>query len=138
MTESTRVGPKGTDDRDARALAIDVARALADGRCEDVVIIDVRELSQVTDYLVMATGTSDRQMRSAADDAEEVGKETGHTVFGRSVDQASTWIILDFVDVVTHIFEPNTRAYYDLETLWGEGPRVEWGDGRRRPGRAGV
>lgn len=138
MTDAARVGPQATDDRDARALAVDVARTLHDSRCEDVVVIDVRELSQVTDYLVVATGTSDRQMRSAADDAEEIAEETGHKAFGRSVDAASTWIILDFVDVVTHIFEPNTRAYYDLETLWGEGPQVDWGDGRRGPRTPGL
>jgi ribosome-associated protein len=138
MTDAERP-PRSQDDAGtARALAIEVARAVHGARCDDVMVIDVREISQVTNYLVIATGTSDRQMRSAADDAEEVARQTGHRLFGRSADTASTWIVLDFVDVVTHIFEPNARAYYDLETLWGEGPRVEWSDGRPRPGAGGV
>lgn len=136
MPDDQRPLKSEPDSERARALAVSIARALHDARCEDVVIIDVRELSQVTNYLVVATGTSDRQMRSAADDAEEAAAETGDRLFGSNADDASTWIVLDFVDVVTHIFEPNTRAYYDLETLWGDGPRVVWGDGRRRPGSA--
>jgi ribosome-associated protein len=111
---------------EARRLAVDAARALADAKCEDIEVIDVSELSQVMNFLVIATGTSDRQMRSAADDAKEAAEDLGERVFGRSADPAATWIVMDFVDVVVHIFEPNARAYYDLETLWGDGPRVSW------------
>lgn len=117
---------------DARRLAVDAARALVDAKCEDIEVIDVSELSQVMNFLVVATGTSDRQMRSAADDAKEAAEALGEHVFGRSADPAATWIVMDFVDVVVHIFEPNARAYYDLETLWGDGPRVSW----RRDGEA--
>lgn len=136
MTDEPRPRRSEPASERAQALAVSIARALHDARCEDVVVIDVREISQVTNYLVLASGASDRQMRSAADDSVEAAGETGDRLFGRSADEASTWIVMDFVDVVAHIFEPNTRAYYDLETLWGDGPRVEWGDGRRRPGAA--
>ena len=110
----------------ARRVAVDIARALSDAKCDDVVVTDVGDLSQVMNFLVVASGTSDRQMRSAADDAKDAAEAMGERLFGKSVDAAATWIVMDFVDVVAHIFEPNARAYYDLETLWGDGERVAW------------
>jgi ribosome-associated protein len=111
---------------DARATAIVMARAAADARCEDVAVIDVRGLSQLTDYIVIASGTSDRQMRTAAEDAVEAAEESGERVFGVSADDGAHWIVVDLVDVVLHLFEPAARAHYDLESLWGDGPRVRW------------
>ncbi|MBX3357199.1 MAG: ribosome silencing factor [Phycisphaeraceae bacterium] len=128
----------------AKALAIDAARMLHDDKCEDVVVLDVRRLSQVSDFLVIGSGSSDRQMRSAADDVAKAAAQTGSSVFGRSIDDRTTWIVLDMVDVVVHIFEPNVRAHYDLEMLWGEAERVAWeraGDGSKVAGnrdRAGL
>jgi ribosome-associated protein len=109
-----------------RAFAIDVARMLADDRCEDVQVLDVTGLSQVSDFIIIASGTSDRQMRSAGDDAEKVGETHGWKSFRRHDDERTTWIVVDFVDVVVHVFEPNTRAHYDLEMLWADAPRIEW------------
>lgn len=127
MTEADRTEPAATERLgQAERVAIDVARALEDAKCDDILVIDVTDLSQVMDRLVIASGTSDRQMRSAAEDAAEAAEALGESVFGRSEDAASTWIIIDLVDVVVHIFEPNARAFYDLETLWGDGPRVHW------------
>ncbi|MGD9688784.1 MAG: ribosome silencing factor [Phycisphaerales bacterium] len=113
----------------ARAFAIEAARALDDDKCEDVALLDVRGLSQLCDFIVIGSGSSDRQMRSAADEVAGVGKEMGHAAVRRNVDERTTWYVCDFVDVVVHVFEPNTRAYYDIEMMWGDAPRVEW----RRP-----
>lgn len=110
----------------ARACAIETARSLADDKCTDVVALDVSGLSQVCDYIVIASGTSDRQMRAAAQHAEEAAEALGFPLFRRSIDDRSTWIALDFVDCVVHVFEPNTRAQYDLEMLWGDAQVVEW------------
>ncbi len=132
---STAVG----DDAKIRQFAIEVARLVQDDKCEDVLVLDVRKLSQVSDYIVIATGTSDRQIKSVQHHAIELGEEQGNPVFGASGDEASTWVIADFVDVVLHLFEPNTRAYYDLETLWGDAARIAWerqGDASRN--RAGL
>jgi ribosome-associated protein len=96
------------------------------------VVLDLRGLSQVTDFVVIGTGTSDRQMRSVLDHVEELGGKAGFTAFKRSVDARSTWILVDFVDVIVHLFEPNTRAHYDLEMLWGDAKRPAW----ERPGQA--
>ncbi len=115
-----------TQTADARAFAIEAARLLDDEKCEDVVIIDVRGLSQVTDYLVIGSGTSERQMRSVLLHVEEQGRAMGFPAFRSHADARSTWLLADCVDVVVHLFEVNARAYYDLEMLWGDGTRVEW------------
>ncbi|HPO92726.1 MAG TPA: ribosome silencing factor [Phycisphaerales bacterium] len=137
-TEHRRFPTRSTSDPDAmRRFAIEAARMLADDRCEDVLCLDVRSLSQVSDYIVIASGTSDRQMRGAADDIERLADQHQFRVFRRSQDDRATWIVLDCVDIVVHIFEPNTRAHYDLEMLWGDAERVTWereGGGIRVPG----
>jgi ribosome-associated protein len=116
---------KVTPDK-SEAFAIDVARMIRDDKCEDVVVLDVRGRSPVTDFLVIGSGTSDRQMRSVLQHVEDYGAKTGNDVVRRSVDDRATWILADFVDVVVHLFEPNTRAHYDLEMLWGDSKRVAW------------
>jgi ribosome-associated protein len=128
---------------DARAFAIEAARMLDDEKCTDVTVIDVRGLSQVTDYLVIGSGTSERQMRSVLLHVEERGAALGFAAFRSQADARSNWLLADCVDVVIHLFEPNARAYYDLEMLWGDGARVEWArpagaaaPGKRRSARA--
>ncbi len=115
-----------TDPAKIRAFAIEVARLCADNNCEDVVLLDVAGLSQLSDYIIIASGTSDRQMRSTVDDLEKLGVREQYTLFRRHADDRTTWIVADFVDVVAHVFEPNTRAHYDLEMLWSDAKRVNW------------
>lgn len=115
-----------SDPAKIREFAVEAARMLQDDKCDDILCLDVRELSQVSDYIVIATGSSDRQMQSAADDVKKLAVESGYGIFRRSDDERATWIVLDCVDVVVHIFEPNTRAHYDLEMLWGDAERVKW------------
>jgi ribosome-associated protein len=109
-----------------RAFAIDVARALADDKCTDLVVLDVRNLSSLSDYIVVGSGTSDRQMHFAIKNIIEMAGTQGHQVARTSSDERKTWLIADFVDVIIHLFEPNTRAHYDIEMLWGDAPRLEW------------
>ena len=115
--------------RATRKFAVDAARLLKDLHGEDILVLDVRGRSDVTDYLVLATGTSDRQVRSVADDIRELAAAAGLPGFGRHGDASAQWVALDFVDVVVHLFDPAARAHYDLEMLWGDAPRVVW---RRR------
>jgi ribosome-associated protein len=124
--------PAHADSSDSNALAVVVAHALEDAKCFDITLLDVRSLSQVTDYIIIASGTSDRQMRTAIRDAEETAELKGRGIFGRSSDPAATWLLVDLVDIVVHVFEPNTRAFFDLETLWGDAPRVDWEPRRRQ------
>lgn len=114
------------DPEKIRQLALEAARLCSDDRCTDVIVLDVRDLSQVTDYIVIGTGTSDRQMRAVLDHVEQLGASMGFPVFRVSRDDRDVWLLADFVDVVVHLFEPNARAHYDLEMLWGDAPRAEW------------
>jgi ribosome-associated protein len=93
----------------------------------------------MTDFLLIASGTSDRQMRSVLQHSEELGEKLGYRAVRSTSDDRATWLLADFVDVIVHLFEPNTRAHYDLEMMWGDSPRVAW----ERPGthsrdRAGL
>lgn len=124
---------------EARRFAIDAARMAYDDKCSDIVLMDVRGLSQVTDYIVIGTGTSERQMRSVLKHIEEMGAAAGFPAFRTNADERAMWLLSDFVNVMVHLFEPNTRAHYDLEMLWGDAPRIDWErpDQRRRD-RAGL
>jgi ribosome-associated protein len=118
--------PAAPDTARARAFAIDAARTLVDNKCEHIVVLNVSAISQVTDFIVIASGTSNRQMAAALHHVQEVGEQQGHTCFRTSSDDNSLWLLADFVDVVVHVFEPNTRAHYDLEMLWGDAEKVAW------------
>jgi ribosome-associated protein len=113
-------------DSEGLTFATEAARLVRDDKCDDVVLLDVRDLSQVSDFIIIGSGTSDRQMHSALRHVEELGKGRGMPAYRSSADDRSTWLLIDFVDVVVHLFEPNTRAHYDLEMLWGDAPRLEW------------
>ncbi|MEX0655674.1 MAG: ribosome silencing factor [Phycisphaeraceae bacterium] len=116
----------GRDGQATQDFAIDTARLLADSHCEDVVIFDVTGLSELTNYIIIATGTSDRQIKSLAGHVNEVAREHDFDRYGSDRDEASTWLALDYVDVMVHLFAPATRAHYDLEMLWGDAPRIAW------------
>jgi ribosome-associated protein len=126
-----------SDPESTRQFAIDIARTLADSKCSDVILLDVRGRSQVTDYVIIGSGTSQRQMRAAAQDIEDVGKARGQHPFRTNADQSSTWIVVDFVEIVAHLFEPDQRLYYDLELLHADGKHIEWRrpEGELPPGR---
>jgi ribosome-associated protein len=106
-----------------------MARTLADSKCTELVLLDVRGRSQVCDYVIISSGTSQRQMRAAAQELEDLGKSRGQHPYRTNADDGSTWIVVDFVEIVAHLFEPDQRLYYDLELLHADGKRVDW----RRP-----
>jgi ribosome-associated protein len=137
-TKPDRVSWSTTDPAATHRFAVELARLAADDKCENIVLLDVRDLSQVTDYIIIATGTSERQMHSVLQHVAELGEGRGFPVFRSSQDDRSTWLLADFVDIVVHLFDANTRAHYDLEMLWGDAPRLEWqrpeAPGRNRAG----
>ena len=114
------------DQKQLRSFAIEAARMMADRHCEDVLLLDVRTLSQVCDYVLIGTGTSDRQMKSLAQELQELGETHQNRVFRSSGDAAYTWIVIDFIDLVAHLFEPGLRTHYDLEGLWSDAGIVPW------------
>jgi len=95
-------------------------------KCEDVVVLDVSGQSPVCDFIVVASGTSVRQMKSVAQALEDLGKELGNKVYRSNRDTGTTWIVADFVETVVHLFEADQRLYYDIEALWQSGSKVDW------------
>ncbi len=118
--------PGSVSNGSAVQFAIELARIAHDNKSEDVIALDLREISPVTDIVVIATGTSDRQMRAVADQTVAYGRKMGERPYGFSGYEAAAWILVDFVDVVFHVFARTYRDYYDLELLWGDAPRIEW------------
>jgi ribosome-associated protein len=117
-------------DDSSRAFAVEAAQLLHDDKCEDVLVLDLRGQSQITDYFVIGTGTSQRQMRSAGMHVEKLAQEQGIGVFSTNLGERDTsWFILDIAGSIVHLFESHTRGFYDLEMLWGDAERVDW----RRP-----
>jgi len=112
--------------RQAKAFAVAAAKVAVSRHCNDIVVLDLRGISPATDYFVIVTGTSDRQMRTVADEIREAAKSKGLGLFGRAGYEQARWILLDFVDVVVHIFDEPYRDYYDLELLWGDAKRIDY------------
>lgn len=108
----------------AKTFALAAAKVAAERHCSEIAVLDLRDMSPATDYFVIATGTSDRQMRTVADEISVMAKEQGLQRFGRAGYEQARWILLDYVDVVIHIFDAEYRNYYDLELLWGDAERL--------------
>lgn len=111
---------------EAEQFAIAAAKLLDDYDCADIRVLDVRSTSPLTYYLVIASGTSDRMLRSLTKQVAGLGEQQGFERFGDDKDEAATWMVADFVEVMVHLFEPNTRGHYDLEMLWGDSPEINW------------
>ncbi len=111
---------------DSRKLA-QLCRDLADNKkAENIVILDVRKISSVTDYFVIASGSSEPHLRAITD--EIVGKlRSEHGLRPRAVEGASQtpWRVLDFIDVIVHVMRADIREKYDLESLWGDAPKIK-------------
>ena len=112
---------------DSRATAVAAAQAAAAKQASDIVILDVRELIVITDYFVIASGSSDRQVRTLVEEVEKAVRERlDRKPVRREGEDGWQWVLLDYVDVVVHVFADEQREYYDLERLWGDAPRIEW------------
>jgi len=111
---------------DSRKLAL-LCREFADNKkAEDIVILDVRKLSSVTDFFVIASGTSEPHLRAIIDEVTDKLREE-HAVRPRAVDGSThaAWVVLDYFDVIVHVMRADVRERYDLESLWGDAPRVK-------------
>jgi ribosome-associated protein len=112
---------------DARRLAIVAARAADDKGAEDIVILEVGDVLVVADEFVVASAPNDRQVRAIVDEVERQVAEAGLSkplrVEGRD---ERTWVLLDYGDVVVHVFLREVREYYELERLWADVPQIEW------------
>jgi len=108
----------------ARNFALEAARLAANTRCHNVVVLDLQGLSPVCDFFILASGTSARQMRTVADEITELGEKRDFKALSQTGYEGESWILVDFVDVVLHLFSDDSRAFYDLDNLWGDAKRV--------------
>ena len=135
---STRTGSTlaGDDDTGARltALAPDASRratiaaqAAADKKGTEIVVIDVGEIISITEMFVLVSATNPRQVKTIAEEVEVALKASG-SAGPRSVEglDDATWVLMDFGDVIVHVFQAETRDYYDLDRLWADAPAVAW------------
>ena len=110
---------------EAKKLAL-LCRELADNRkAEDLLVLDVRKISSVTDYFVIASGTSEPHLRAISEEIiDKLADEHGIKPHRDDGSVAGGWLVLDFFDVIVHIMRADARQHYDLESLWGDAPKV--------------
>jgi ribosome-associated protein len=102
------------------------ARAAADKQAEDIVVLDVGSIIVITDFFVICTAGSQRQIRTVIDAIEESVRGLGAKPVRREGEAEAGWWLLDYIDVVVHVFGTEEREYYSLERLWSDAPHVEW------------
>ena len=117
----TKRTPAGSLDR-----ALLAARTAEENRGAEIVLLDMRELTSLFDFFVIASGTSRRQLHAMSEEIDRVLAAEGDLRLGIEGYGESRWILLDYGDVVVHLFDPETRAYYALEQLWGRAKRVPY------------
>jgi ribosome-associated protein len=110
----------------SKTKALYCARASLDHKAMDLVILQVKNHSSVTDYFVICSGNSDRQVKAIAVHIEEKLKTKGFVPLGVEGKREGRWILMDYGDVVVHIFYQPVREFYELERLWSEAPRLPW------------
>lgn len=98
----------------------------------DPVLYDVRELTSITDYFIITSGSSSRQVQTIAKHVTRRMREEGIKVYGIEGEQQGQWVLIDYNDVVIHVFYQPVREFYDLEGLWAEAPRIEPDEASRR------
>lgn len=119
---------RSEDSARSREIALAAARAAAAKQADDVAILDVHELIVITDYFVICSGSTDRQVRTIVEEVETALRELEQRPVRREGETEGRWVLLDYVDVVVHVFAEEERDYYDLERLWRDAPRVTWND----------
>lgn len=107
-------------------LALAAAQTAADNRGQNIALLDLREITPVFDYFVIVTGTSGRQLRAMSEEIDNVlEKQLGDKRLSVEGWQESKWVLLDYGSVVIHMFDAETRKFYDLENLWGAAKRID-------------
>jgi len=117
---------EGKNATSAQQRAEMVAAAASDGKAEEIVILDLRGLSNITDFFVILSGTSQTHLKSLGkrieDEMAKIGLKPGNIEGNRG----TGWMVFDYGSVIIHAMTPETRRTYDLERLWGDAPRTEW------------
>ena len=132
METSRDFAPSRTKDKKRRSLtpvrmlARHAVDAVLSKKALDIVVLDMRAVSGVADYFVICTGESDLQVKAIHEAVEDtIREQCEERPWHREGQEHRQWVLLDYVDLVVHVFNPEKRAYYDLERLWGDAPREE-------------
>lgn len=136
MAQQSVQQPSGRVSGESRSLelALAAARTADENRGTDIVILDTRELTPIFDYFVLATGTSRRQLHAISESIDDtLEKDLGDHRMGIEGYDEANWILLDYGNVVIHIFTDESRQYYDLEQLWCEAVNVPFQPHEREP-----
>lgn len=102
-----------------------VLSTLEDAKAQSVISIDVRTVTDITDYMVIASGTSSRHVKSVADRVASTLRDAGAKALGREGEDEGEWVLVDFGDVILHVMQPAIREHYQLEKLWGHDAEAE-------------
>ena len=102
-----------------------VVAALEDIKAQDIVRLDVREMTTVTDWMIVASGTSNRHVAALVENVAEKAKAAGHKPIGIEGEQGAEWVLLDLQDALVHVMLPKVREFYNLEKLWSIRPSAE-------------
>jgi len=120
--------------RDPRraSLALDRARACAriadDNKGRDILVLDLRQTTPLVDFFVIVTAGSRRQSRAMASEIDQAMKKLGEAKLGLEGSEEGRWTLIDYGDFVVHVFSPDDRAFYALEEIWGDAPKLDWQD----------
>ena len=109
---------------DSKQLAGNITSFIFNKKGFDVKILDLRQLTAMADYFVICSADSDTQVRAISDEIDKNLKEEGIRLWHKEGYKGLNWVLLDYVDVVVHIFKKDVRTYYNLERLWGDAPLV--------------
>ncbi|MBQ6587892.1 MAG: ribosome silencing factor [Butyrivibrio sp.] len=108
----------------SKKMALMAVDALEDRKGEDVRVIDISEISTLADYFIIAGGTNINQVQAMADNVQEVLGRAGHMTKNGEGYEAGNWILLDFGDIIVHVFDNENRLFYDLERIWRDGKTI--------------
>jgi ribosome-associated protein len=109
----------------AEGKAAFTSRIAADKKAMDVVVLDMRDASSITDYFLICSGGSERQVQAIADAIDEQLTQSGIESLGVEGYREGRWILMDYGDVIVHVFSQETREFYDLERLWANAAKIE-------------
>lgn len=125
MNTATAVAPSTSP---ARALdrAVQCAGVAEDNKARDILVLDMRKLTPLYDFFILATGTSRRQIHTVTEEIDAYMRSQGEKRLGIEGFVDSRWVVQDYGDIVVHVFDAETRIYYGLEEFWADAPRVDW------------
>lgn len=112
----------------SRKMARIAWNALNDKKGEDIKIIDITGISVLADYFIIANGTSDSQVNALVDNVEEELHKAGYSLKQREGQASGSWVLLDFGDIIVHVFDKENRLFYDLERIWKDGKIMDIAD----------